>query len=487
MSALHQGAVIAGKYELERLVGSGGMGSVWSARHRALDVVVAIKLINHGDVPQEEARIRFEREAKAVAQLDTRHVVQVHDYGIDGDTPYLVMELLKGETLADRLERERRLSLEAAAGLLGQVAKGLRKAHEASLVHRDLKPANIFYSMKDDEEVIKILDFGIVKATGAGAASDATRTGFVMGSVHYMSPEQARSRKDIDRRSDLWSVGVILFRALTGKLPFRGGDVGDVIVKICAEPIPVPTAICPDLPSSINLFFERALARSPGDRFQSAEEMAEAFRSIVREAARSGAPVNSAGREGPPDSDAAGPLTAEGSSKQLVEPPAVSRGSAPPGRELGVPSTSMPAVSSRTLVELEAMSFGAPSRARRRLMLAVFLAVPMAVVLIAFNWTGSAPSEEPGPATGEAAPPSSAVPPVPGFTEPSPLSAPSSPSSSVAAQDLPSGALSGKPRVDGAPARPPKARAPAVATTTTKTPGPAKSAHSTGEKRLPLP
>ncbi len=277
MIALNQGSVIAGKYVLERPLARGGMGSVWVARHRELDMTVAIKFMDHALISSEDARARFEREAKAAAQLDTKHVVKVQDYGVDEGTPYIVMELLKGEDLATRLAHGRRISVRETAAILTQVARALRKAHEASLVHRDLKPANIFLAFKDDEEVAKVLDFGIAKATGSGLAGKATQTGALIGSVHYMSPEQARRSKEVDHRSDLWSLGVILFRALTGKLPFPGDEVGDVIVKVCAEPVPVPSQIAPDLPEEIDRFFERALARPASERFQSVQQMTEAF------------------------------------------------------------------------------------------------------------------------------------------------------------------------------------------------------------------
>src|SRR5262249_50757860 len=152
------------------------------------------------------------------------------------------------------------------------------------------KPANIFLSKIDDEEVVKILDFGIAKDMMSQAVGEGTKTGELMGSPHYMSPEQVRAARDIDHRSDLWSLSVIVFRSLTGRLPFTGDVVGAVIAQILADPIPIATQVAPDLPKSVDAFFVRGFARNRDERFQSAREMAEAFAAI---AAAEGASVDS--------------------------------------------------------------------------------------------------------------------------------------------------------------------------------------------------
>ncbi|APR79886.1 Adenylate cyclase [Minicystis rosea] len=275
--------LIAGKYRLERPLATGGMGSVWVARHAQLDTQLAIKFMDPQSTSSAVARARFEREAKASAALRNRHVVNVVDYGVEGDQPYLAMELLYGEDLSRRLHRERRLSLEAAARILAQTAKGLRNAHESHFIHRDLKPANLYLAREDDgdEEIVKILDFGIAKDTAGPTIGEATRTGELMGSPHYMSPEQVRGARDIDHRSDLWSLSVIMFRALTGRMPFNGDNVGVVIAQILADPIPVATRIAPDLPPALDAFFTRGFARDREQRFQSAREMAEALAALA--------------------------------------------------------------------------------------------------------------------------------------------------------------------------------------------------------------
>ena len=275
---LVQGQLVGGKYRLDRMLARGGMGVVWIARHHQLQHEVAIKFLDASYAASAAIRARFEREAMAAANLRSPHIVQVHDYGVEDGSPYLVMELLAGEDLGARLSRVGRLGFVEALRILSQVAKGLRKAHDAGIIHRDLKPGNLFLAAGDDgEEVVKIVDFGIAKETGVKLVGEATRTGEVMGSPHYMSPEQVRGEREIDPRSDLWSLGVILFRCVTGHLPFPGDILTAVVMKIMVEPIPPPSAVLPGLPPAVDAFFARALARDKNQRFQSVAEMLTAF------------------------------------------------------------------------------------------------------------------------------------------------------------------------------------------------------------------
>jgi len=274
---LGDGLVIAGKYRLDRALARGGMGSVWVARHLGLDMPVAIKFMDVSMASLDEALVRFEREARLSARIRSPHVVEVLDYGTDLGRPYIVMELLLGEHLGERLRREGRLLLPEAASIVLQVAKALRRAHEASVVHRDLKPANVFLSRVDDDQIVKLLDFGIAKAGWGEDGGDVTKTGVVLGSPSYMSPEQVRGIKYIDHRSDLWSLGVLLFRALTGQMPFQGESNLDVALRIVGEPCPAATSVAPDLPPEVDELVARALARDREDRFQSAREMAAAI------------------------------------------------------------------------------------------------------------------------------------------------------------------------------------------------------------------
>ena len=280
---LAPGAVILSTYRLERPLAVGGMGSVWVASHVAIGAQVAVKFM---DAAQADpvARARFEREAHSLAAIHNPHVVAVRDYGVEDETPFIVMDLLSGEDLGARLKRVRRLSLADASRLLTQIARGLRAAHAAGIVHRDLKPANVFLAVSDGEETAKILDFGLAKNAAAGAVGEGTKTGDLVGSPHFMSPEQIRSPTTIDHRSDLWSLAVILFRALTGELPFKAKQVGPVLAQILTDPIPSATDVAPDLPPALDGFFARGLARDPALRFQSAQEMAHDFARLVAHA-----------------------------------------------------------------------------------------------------------------------------------------------------------------------------------------------------------
>ncbi|WP_437958957.1 serine/threonine-protein kinase (plasmid) [Sorangium sp. So ce119] len=284
---LGAGSVLIGKYRLERPLSRGGMGSVWVAHHLQLGTPVAVKFMDPAYASSPAFRTRFEREARAAAQLKTPHVVQVHDFGIHESVPYLVMELLQGEDLNTRLQRRRRLPLLEAHRILAQTGKALRSAHDAGLVHRDLKPANLFLARVDgeDEDMVKLLDFGIAKETTSKLVADASTTGEVMGSPHYMSPEQLRAERDLDARSDLWALGVILFRMVTGYLPFPGDVLAHVMTRILVDPIPSATQLAPDLPPAIDAFFHRALARDRTHRFQTVREMVAEFARIAGVAA----------------------------------------------------------------------------------------------------------------------------------------------------------------------------------------------------------
>lgn len=271
--------LIAGKYRLTRLLGRGGMGSVWEGVHNSLGTRVACKFIEAEYADSEEARSRFENEARAAAALRSKHVVEVYDHGVTGDgRPYIVMEFLRGEPLDTRLERSGRLSLPETAGVIAHVARALSKAHGAGIVHRDLKPENVFlvWDEEDAADIAKVVDFGIAKFTDKSVGiSSATRTGSVLGTPYYMSPEQARGLRSVDYRSDLWSLGVITFRCVTGRLPFEGEALGDLLVKLCTAPIPIPSQFLPGLPPSFDAWMARALCREPEGRFPDARTMAQ--------------------------------------------------------------------------------------------------------------------------------------------------------------------------------------------------------------------
>jgi serine/threonine-protein kinase len=274
------GLVIADKVRIERLLARGGMGSVWVGKHLGLDVPVAVKFMAN---TTDQSVARFRREARVAAKIKSSNIVTILDFGVDRDTPYIVMELLDGENLGARLKRVGHVSLTEAERIIVPIARALEQAHQAHLVHRDLKPDNIFLAREGDEEVPKILDFGIVKSlAGSTSVREETEEGAVLGTPHYMSPEQARGQPDVDHRADIWSLGVILFRMVTGRRPFNGNTFGLVITQICHDPLPKATSILSSLPTELDSFFDRALAKNTADRFSSMKEMAQAFASIAR-------------------------------------------------------------------------------------------------------------------------------------------------------------------------------------------------------------
>lgn len=270
------GLILGGKYRIEKRLASGGMGSVWIALDLKLERNVAIKFIDHALLDSSEARGRFEREARASAQLQSPHVAAVFDYGTQGSTPYLVMELLAGESLFQRLKRESPLPLEALLPIVTQACKGLQHAHENGIIHRDIKPGNIFLARISGEDVVKILDFGVARAQWSMASAEQTKTGLLVGSPHYMSPEQIRSAKTCTAQSDLWSLGVVVFKALTGQYPFDG-NLAEVLLSIRNGSPALAHDLNPTLPPSLDMFFASVLAKDPERRPRSARDFAVAL------------------------------------------------------------------------------------------------------------------------------------------------------------------------------------------------------------------
>jgi eukaryotic-like serine/threonine-protein kinase len=273
--------LIAGKYQLIQMIGRGGMGSVWEGRHITLGNRVAIKFIESDHANSTEARQRFDNEARAAATIQSKYAIQIYDHGLMADgKPYIVMEFLSGEPLDKRLSRSHVIPLQDTARIIQHVSRGLGRAHERGIIHRDLKPENIFLCPDEDEggEIAKVLDFGIAKINSDSLSiSSNTKTGAILGTPYFMSPEQARGLKNIDHRSDIWSLGVIAYRCVTGRLPFDGESVGDLLVKICVAPLPVPSELNPHLPHMFNAWFARCLDREPEKRFATVQECAIAL------------------------------------------------------------------------------------------------------------------------------------------------------------------------------------------------------------------
>src|SRR5688500_16603867 len=237
------GDLVAGKYRLERKLGEGGMGSVWSAHHDQLDTAVAIKLIR-GEANRKDMGVRLVQEARAAAKLGHPAIVRVFDVGqTDQGDPFIVMELLEGESLHDRLVRDHRLSATEAAQILLPIADALRTAHAKGIVHRDIKPDNVFLSSdtaSSDSASLqpKLVDFGIAKLQQPEVSSQLTQKGVILGSPDYMSPEQARGEDDIDHRADIWSFSILFFEVVSGQPPFEGQNYNALLREIVEKPAP---------------------------------------------------------------------------------------------------------------------------------------------------------------------------------------------------------------------------------------------------------
>jgi eukaryotic-like serine/threonine-protein kinase len=270
------GEVLESKYELVRVVGAGGMGEVYEARHRALKRRVAIKFLLPKYASDTQLAARFENEARAAAGIEHENVATVFDVGRTEDgTRYIVMELLHGEDCATLLRRNRALPQARAIRIALQVCRGLTAAHAAGVVHRDLKPANLFVTKRGDgSDLVKILDFGISKLrSDDGSYSSATSV--VLGTPHYMSPEQAQGNGALDHRTDIHALGVILYELVTGKRPYEGSSALEIAHKIATRTPPPLAALCPSLSPAFVACVARAMARAPIDRFESADVMAQ--------------------------------------------------------------------------------------------------------------------------------------------------------------------------------------------------------------------
>lgn len=250
------------------------MGAVWLAEHETLGTEVVVKFLAKSLHEDAQSRERFSREAAAAAKVRSPHVVQTFDHGIlPSGTPFIVMEYLDGQDLGQVL-RQRRLNVEQVASVIEQVSRALDASHQRGIIHRDIKPANIFLvDVGAKNPFVKLLDFGVAKTT---AAMTLTSTGEVVGTPVYMSPEQIAGQ-ELDHRADLWSLGIVAFRCLTGRRPFDGESVAEVAYKVVHAPMPRVLELEPSLPPTVDRWFERACARNRGHRFSSAREMADAF------------------------------------------------------------------------------------------------------------------------------------------------------------------------------------------------------------------
>jgi serine/threonine protein kinase len=289
------GDVLAGKYRIERLIGRGGMGAVFAAEHILLNQRVAVKLLLGELTSSEEAAARFMNEARAAAQIQGDHVARVFDIAqLPDGTPYMVLEYLEGSDLAAVLRERGPLPIPEVADFALQALDAIAQAHAAGIIHRDLKPANLFLARRHDgRSIVKVLDFGIsknLKPVG-GTPQRMTQTRALLGSPEYMSPEQLRTPRGIDTRSDIWSLGVILYELLSGKMPFAGETVAEIFVQIL-EHTQVPLReIRPEIPPALEALITRCMSRDPNARFATAPELAAALRPFTSDPAPAIDPV----------------------------------------------------------------------------------------------------------------------------------------------------------------------------------------------------
>jgi len=280
--AAETGALLDGRYRIVRLLGEGGMGSVYLASHVGLGRDVAIKFLHAELVSRDEVVGRFYREAQAAAAIRHKNIIEVFDVGVSPQgEPFLVMEYLEGESLAGLLKRAGPLNLGAACAVMEPVLQALHAAHRKGIIHRDLKPDNIFLAYQQGEPpVVKIIDFGISKFAQGEFDKWRTKTGSVMGTPAYMSPEQARGSAGLDHRTDIYSMGTILFEMLTGALPFAGSNFAEYLSAMLIDDPRAPQSVCAGFPAEAEPLVRKALAKNPDQRFQNAAEMLEALTAL---------------------------------------------------------------------------------------------------------------------------------------------------------------------------------------------------------------
>jgi serine/threonine-protein kinase len=278
------GSRIGGDLRLVRALGQGAAGSVWEAQ-RGDGRKVAVKFAARHIIKDPTERARFAREATLAMSLQSKHIVESTGYGVGDDgLPYIVMELLRGETLEERLRRDRVIGPEELVRILAQAAEALDEAHEKDIVHRDVKPSNLFLTKKKnggEDILVKVLDFGMAKRTAVPNPSVVTAADIAVGTPDYMSPEQIRNAREVDRRVDVWALGVIAYRGLIGRLPFKSDTFAGLCVTITVGKFDKPTDLAPYLPRELDKWFTRMLSVDREKRFPTAGEAVAALRDAL--------------------------------------------------------------------------------------------------------------------------------------------------------------------------------------------------------------
>jgi len=280
-SPVTEGQVLAGKYRVEKVLGSGGMGVVVAAWHLELEQRVAVKFLHPLAMERSDTAERFRREARAAAKIRSEHVARVIDIGImEGGLPYMVMEYLDGHDVAEEMQRVGLLPVASAVDFVLQALEAIAEAHSVGIVHRDLKPANLFLALRPDgSRIVKVLDFGISKSLFGTSVSEMslTRTAALIGSPLYMSPEQMRSAKDVDTRTDIWSLGVMLYEMLTGRSPYTGDSIPALCASLLSDTPVSMQHLRAEVSPKLEEIVMRCLAKDREQRFVTVSELARAL------------------------------------------------------------------------------------------------------------------------------------------------------------------------------------------------------------------
>ena len=360
-----EGEILDGKYRVDRVIGVGGMGVVVAATHVQLQTRVALKFLLPDVLSSPQIVERFVREARAAVRIQSEHVARVSDVGtLSNGAPYMVMEYLEGQDLADVLGKSGPMQVTQAVGYLLQACEAIAEAHALGIVHRDLKPANLFLAQRVRREpTIKVLDFGISK-TADTESLGLTKTSAIMGSPYYMSPEQMKSARDADARSDIWALGIIFYELLTGAPPFQGETITEIVVLVTQGNVPSIRDLRPDVPAAIGDIIGRCLKRDPRQRYSDIVEFARALVPF-----------------GPPRSDVA----LENISRILGAVTMSGRPAAPDGPRAGAAVRALPAQATAAAWS----NSRSESRSNLRGPLLIGIAVALVAAVTAFAWRHS--------------------------------------------------------------------------------------------------
>jgi len=376
------GDILDRRYRLSRLLGVGGMGSVYAAEHVILGKQVAIKILHAHHVKEQDVVERLYREAKAATAIGHRGIAEVHDVGWTEDgTPYLAMDLLEGQSLADRLlEEGGTLAIDEGVDVVAQMLEVLGAVHDKGIVHRDLKPENIFLCREETGvRSVKVLDFGVAKVTIEQAAGNLTRTGTVVGTPYYMAPEQALGKRDLDNRVDIWQAGAILYLVVVGRVPYEGESYNEVLAQIILRPVTPPRTHDAAIPEALEAIILKALARDLDERYAGAEEFLAALQAF-----RESYDVTTEVDTGPPDveeADKTEETSMEAVAGLMAEPDPTPEPEEEPSADGAAPDDSEPDGKSTTQILAQGMRRDARTR---------YAGIAVAVAALIFAiWAGA--------------------------------------------------------------------------------------------------